>query len=159
MENRIVTKRIYQAPVTLVWKAWTDPELVKKWWGPDKFSCHHATIDFREGGVSVVSMKAPAEFGGKEWFNHWEYRKIVPLERIEFDQSFCDKEGKKIRPAEAGMPPDFPAIVFTVVTFKDLGNGKTETTVIQHADMGQMTRNAKMGMEQSLGKMDRLFNN
>lgn len=159
MEKKIIISRIYQAPIELVWKAWTDAELVKKWWGPDKFSCNHAKIDFREGGVSVISMKAPKEFGGSEWFNVWEYRRIVPLERIEFDQSFSDKKGKKIRPIEAGMPPDFPDVVFTSVTFKDQGNGTTEITVVQHADMGQMTRNAKMGMEQSLGKMGQLFNN
>lgn len=159
MDKKIITARTYRAPVDLVWQAWSEAALVKRWWGPDKFSCTHAKIDFREGGMSVVSMRAPKEFGGREWFNVWEYRKIVPLQRIEFDQRFCDEKGKKISPVEAGMPPDFPDVVFTVVTFKDQGNGATEVTVTQHADMGKMTRNAKLGMEQSLDKIGRLFNN
>lgn len=159
MENKIITSRIYQAPIDMVWKAWSDAELIKRWWGPDKFSCHHAKIDFREGGVATVSMKAPKAFGGSEWFNIWEYRRIVPLERIEFDQRFSDKKGQKIQPVEAGMPPDFPEVVFTVVLFKNRGDDTTEVTVIQHADMGQMTRNAKMGMEQSLHKIGCLFGN
>ncbi len=158
MEHKIITIRTYQASIDMVWKAWTESELIKKWWGPDKFSCPSAKIDFREGGVSIVAMKAPAAFGGNEWFNIWEYRKIVPLERIEFDQSFSNKKGEKIRPIEAGMPPDFPDVVFTVVTFKELVNGTTEVTVIQYANMGQMSGNAKIGMEQSLDKMGQLFN-
>ena len=157
MEKKIIFSRVYPASINIVWKAWTDSELIKKWWGPDKFTCDHAEIDFREGGTSMVSMKAPIELGGNEWFNIWQYRKIIPLERIEFDQSFSDKNGKKIQPFEAGMPPDFPDVVFTIVTFKDMGKGKTEVTVIEHGDMGQMTRNAKLGMEQCLDKMGRLF--
>lgn len=159
MEKKITISRVYPAPVNMVWKAWTEAELIKKWWGPDKFTCNHAKIDFREGGVSLVSMQAPKEFGGKEWFNIWHYRKIVPLERIEYDQSFSDAKGRKIQPSEAGMPPDFPDVVFTIVTFKDKGNGTTEVIVIEHGDMGQMTKNAKLGLEQCLDKMGRLFSN
>jgi uncharacterized protein YndB with AHSA1/START domain len=157
MEKPIVTSRLYQAPVATVWKAWTEPALIQKWWGPHKFHCSSAQIDFRKGGVSRVSMKAPKEFGGQEWFNTWEYRRIILLERIEFEQRFSDKTGKKISPLEAGMPPDFPDVIFTTVTFKDLGNGTTELIVAQHADLGQMAINAKRGMEQSLNKMGALL--
>lgn len=153
MEKPIVTSRLYQAPVAAVWKAWTEPTLIKKWWGPDKFHCSSAQINFREGGVSRVSMKAPKEFGGQEWFNTWEYRTIIPFERIEFEQRFSDKTGKKISPLEAGMPRDFPDVIFTTVTFKDLGNSMTELTVAQYGDLGQMTSNAQRGMEQSLNKI------
>lgn len=157
MEKNIQIVRVYPAPVALVWKAWTEAELIKKWWGPDRFTCRHAKIDFREGGVSLVSMQAPNEFGGTEWFNTWQYRRIVPLKRIEFEQRFSDADGRAIPPAAAGMPPDFPPVVFTVVTFEDKGNGTTEVVVTENGDMGQMTRNAKLGLEQCLDKMGRLF--
>ena len=158
MENTLVVSRIYPAPAEMVWKAWTVAELIKRWWGPDRFTCSNAIIDFKEGGLSRVSMEAPEEFGGQQWFNSWEYKKIVPLERIEFTQRFCDREGTLINPVEAGMPADFPEEVHTVVTFKALGKNETQVTVTQNADMGQMRKMARMGLEQSLDKVRQLFN-
>ncbi len=157
MKKEIVITRIFDAPVELVWKAWTDPTLVMRWWGPDKFTCPSAKIDFREGGISLVSMRAAKEMGGQEFFSIWAYKKIVPLQSIEFIQSLSDKDGNKVPPTTLGMPPDFPENVRTVVTFKSLQDGKTEMTVAQHADFGQMSGFAKIGLEQSLGKMAAIF--
>jgi len=160
MENTIVVTRVFNAPIDLVWKTWTDPELVKRWWGPDKFTCPSAKIDFRAGGVSVIAMKAPNEVaGGQVWFNIWVYEAITPFERIEFVQSLSDAAGNKLDPTLAGMPPDFPAEVPTVVTFKSISPNKTEMTVTQYADMGQMTHFAKLGLEQSIDKMTAIFSN
>jgi hypothetical protein len=76
----LVFTRVFDAPVEQVWKAWTDPEQVKRWWGPDGFSCPFARIDFREGGISLVCMRAPKEFmGGQDMYSTWTYTKIVPL--------------------------------------------------------------------------------
>ncbi len=58
MEKTIVITRVYNAPVEDVWRAWSEPELVKRWWGPDRFTCPIAKIDFREGGVSIVAKRA-----------------------------------------------------------------------------------------------------
>ena len=51
--------RIFNAPIELVWKSWTEPELVMRWWGPDKFTSPSAKINFREGKSSIVCMRAP----------------------------------------------------------------------------------------------------
>src|SRR5258708_30842448 len=104
MKKEIVITRIFDAPVELVWKAWTDPTLVMRWWGPDKFTCPSAKIDFREGGISLVSMRAAKEMGGQEFFSIWAYKKIVPLQSIEFIQSLSDKDGNKVPPTTLGMP-------------------------------------------------------
>ena len=149
--------RIYSAPVELVWQTWIDPELVMRWWGPDKFICPSAKIDFREGGTSIVSMKSPKEFGEKEWYSIWHYEKIVALKSIEFIQNLADKNGNKMRPTQVGMPPDFPEDIRTVVTFKNLGVNQTEMTVTEYADMGQTAEFAKLGLEQSLAKMGLIF--
>src|SRR4030095_6717295 len=61
----LVFTRVFDAPIAQVWKAWSDPELIKKWWGPDRFACPLAKIDFRVGGTSLVCMLAPKEFGGQ----------------------------------------------------------------------------------------------
>lgn len=157
MEKTIIITRIYDAPVEDVWKAWSEPELVKRWWGPDRFTCPIAKIDFREGGVSFVAMRAPKELGGKDSFSIWEYKKIILMQSIEFIHNLCDKDGNKTKPVKLGMPSDFPEDIHTVVTFKILGKNKTEMTVKEFADFGQMTKFAIMGMEQSLDKMAKIF--
>ncbi|HEY5747948.1 MAG TPA: SRPBCC domain-containing protein [Chryseolinea sp.] len=159
MKQDIVVTRIYNAPVETVWRAWVEPELVKRWWGPDRFTCPSAKIDFREGGASVVCMRAPKEFGGQDTYSVWVYTKITPFERIEFIQNLSNEQGMKMNPAELGMPPDFQEDVRTVVTFKRLGANKTEMTVTEYdwEVGGQMSVFAKMGLEQCMDKMGEIF--
>ena len=140
-----------------MWKIWTDPELVMRWWGPEIFTCPRAEIDFREGGVSLVCMRSAHYMEGKEFYNIWNYKKIIPLQSIEFTQNLSDQSGNKMDPARLGMPSDFPMDIRTVVTFKDLGNDKTEMTVVEYADMGQTAHFAKIGLEQCADKMVRIF--
>ncbi|MDQ3005327.1 MAG: SRPBCC domain-containing protein [Chloroflexota bacterium] len=152
----LVVTRVFAAPVELVWKAWTEPEYVMRWWGPDHFTSPSAKMDFREGGTSLVCMRAPQDFGGQDVYSTWVYQKIVPLERIEFIQNLADKDGNQIDPANLGLPPEFPRDTRTIVIFKDLGNGKTEMTVTEYnmptADT-EMGKNAELGLNQSLDKM------
>ena len=152
----LVVTRVFAAPVNLVWKAWTDPEYVMRWWGPDHFTSPSAKMDFREGGTSVVCMRAPKDFGGQDMYSTWVYQKIVPLKRIEFIQNLADKDGNQIDPATLGLPPEFSRDTRTTVTFKDLDNGKTEMTVTEYgmpAADTEMGRNAELGLNQSLDKM------
>ncbi len=62
-------------------------------------------MDFREGGTSLVCMRAPAEYGGQDLYNTWTYTRIVPNERIEFVQHFADQDGNKVSPTAHGLPP------------------------------------------------------
>ncbi len=158
--RNIVVTRVFDAPVESVWNCWVDPELVMQWWGPDYFSSPLAKIDFREGGKSLVCMRAPQDFGGQDSYNIWIYKKIVALESIEFVQKFSDKYGNEIDPASVGMPSDFPKETRTVVTFKSLDSSKTEMTVTEYgmpsADT-QMGKFAEMGLNQSIDKMGHIF--
>src|SRR6185436_20312685 len=60
----LVITRMFDAPVELVWKAWTEPEYVMRWWGPKNFTSPSCRIDFREGGKFVFHMRAPKDFQG-----------------------------------------------------------------------------------------------
>jgi uncharacterized protein YndB with AHSA1/START domain len=154
----LVITRVFDAPVEQVWKAWVEPEMVKQWWGPTGFTCPLAEMDFREGGTSLVCMRAPKEFGGQDMYNTWSYRKIVPMERIEYILSFADKDGKKIDPVTIGLSPELPQDVCNVITFKAEGDNKTEMTVTEYDwTVGQMMEMSKMGLEQCLDKMDAIF--
>lgn len=157
MKKEIVYTRVFNTPVELVWKAFTDPELVMRWWGPDKFTSPSAKIDFHEGRTSIVCMRAPKEFGGQDMFNIWTYQKIVPMERIEYIQNLSDEFGNITDPVKLNMPPDFPKDTHTIVTFKKLEENKTEMTFLEYADFGQMAEFAKIGLEQCLDKMAAIF--
>lgn len=153
-QNLVIT-RLFNAPVELVWQAWTNPEHVMRWWGPTGFTSPLARMDFREGGTSLVCMSSP-QFG--ELYSTWQYQKIVPLERIEYIHNLADKDGNKIDPATIGMPADFPQDQRHVVTFKAVGNHQTEMTITEYGWMvGQMMELSELGMNQCLDKMAAIF--
>lgn len=156
MVKHIDVSRTFDAPVAKVWALWTDPELIKQWWGPDLFTCPLARIDFREGGTSMVSMKSDKFMNGTEHYNSWRYTKIVPNEVIEFVQNLVNKDGTPADPVAYGLPPDFPKDVQTTVTFKDLGDGRTEMTVTESASFGTIAAFAKIGLDQTVAKMPTL---
>ena len=62
--RQMTISRVFDAPVAEVWKAWSDPDRVREWWGPTGFTSPLAKMDFREGGISLVCMRAPQEMGG-----------------------------------------------------------------------------------------------
>lgn len=151
----LVVTRLFNAPLWLVWKAWSDPEDVMQWWGPEGFTSPLAQIDFREGATSLVCMSSP-EYG--DHYSIWRYEKIVPMQRIEYIHNLADKDGKKVDPVEVGMPADFPQDQRHTVTFKDVGNGQTELTVTEHDwTVGHMMDLSKLGLNQCLDKMATIF--
>jgi uncharacterized protein YndB with AHSA1/START domain len=157
MEHQVKVSRIFDAAVEDVWKLWTEPEYVMQWWGPDKFTCPLAKINFKEGNTSLVSMKAPGEFGGQTTYSIWTYTKIIHLKSIEFIQNLADENGVKQKPTALGMPADFPEDVRTVIIFETVDSDKTEMTVTEYADFGQISHFAQLGLEQSIGKALSIF--
>ncbi len=151
-ENLIVT-RIIDAPLELVWRAWTDPEHVKRWWGPKDYTSPTCKIDLREGGKYVFCMRAPKDQGGQDMYTAGVYKKIVPMERLEFTQSLSDKDGNKIDPVQVGMPPDFPREIRTVIVFKAKGD-MTELNITEYDwPVSQMYVYALAGLHQSMDKL------
>lgn len=78
-DEQILITREFDAPAHLVWKAWTEPELVKRWWHANRGEMTAAEIDLRVGGTWRWVMVTPDGF---EVGFHGEYREIVPHERI-----------------------------------------------------------------------------
>jgi uncharacterized protein YndB with AHSA1/START domain len=154
----VIVTRVFDAPVEQVWNAWVEPEMVKQWWGPTGFTCPLAEMDFREGGTSLVCMRAPKEFGGQDMYNTWTYEEIEPMKRLLYTLRFTDKDGKAFDPAEMGLPPGIPKAVRDINTFKDLGNGKTEVIVIEYSYTSDQAHDlSKVGLEQCLDKMAAIF--
>lgn len=75
----MVLTRVIAAPVDVVWGAWTSPEALPQWWGPEGFSCETSHIDLREGGAWVFDMIGP---DGTVYPNRHRIRVYKPLEKI-----------------------------------------------------------------------------
>lgn len=149
----LVVRRIIDAPIELVWKAWTDPQYLMRWWGPEFYTSPNCKIDLREGGSYLFCMRAPQDQGGQDVYTAGTFTKIVPIERLEFTQGLADKDGRRIDPAQVGMPPDFPKEIRTVVVFTAKG-GMTELTITEYDwPVSQMYVYSYAGMQQSLDKL------
>jgi len=142
--------RVFDAPRELVWKAWSEPEHFKRWWGPKTFTAPECKLDFRVGGKYLACMRAP---DGKDYWSTGVYREIVPLQRIVYTDNFADEKGKIVPASFYGMPGDFPDETVVTVTFEDLG-GKTRMT-LRHAGMpaGKMSELAEQGWNESFDKL------
>src|SRR5215471_4813473 len=154
----LVVTRVFNAPLALVWQAWSDPEYVRQWWGPAGFTCPVAKMDFREGGTSLVCMRAPKEFGGQDLFNTWTYEQIVPMQRFVYILRFADQDGNLLDPVQQGLPPDMPREVRNEVRFKQLGKEQTQVTVTEYDwTVGPLMEQSKLGLNQCLDKMAASF--
>lgn len=121
-DGEFVISRTFNAPRELVWKAFTDPEHLKHWWGPKGFKAKSCMVDLRPGGVFHYCLESPT---GQEMWGKFIYREIVAPERLVHIVSFSDAgQGVTRHP----MSPMWPLQTLAVATFADKG-GKTLLTV------------------------------
>lgn len=151
--DRVVRiERIFDAPRELVWRAWTEPEHMTRWWGPKGFTVPHCTIDFRVGGKILVAMQSPEFNEGRPIWSTGIYREIVPLERIVCTDSFADEHGNVVPATHYGMSAEFPLEALVTVTFEDY-EGKTKLT-LRHEGLPLSDREgAEQGWNESFDKL------
>ena len=114
--------RVYDASRDKVWKAWTEAERLKHWWGPRGFKVHTCKVDLRPGGTFLYGMKAP---NGFDMWGKFVYREIVPPEKLVFVVSFSDPNGGVT--LHPGMQ-NWPRYLLSTVEFSE-ASGKTTVTV------------------------------
>jgi uncharacterized protein YndB with AHSA1/START domain len=131
-DEQILITREFDAPKHLVYKAWTTPELVKRWWTANRGEMTVAEIDLRVGGTWRYVMVAD---GGAEVAFHGEFREIVPNERLVSTEVY---EGK----------PDAEALDTLTLTESD---GRTILTIlVQHSSKEHRDAHIESGMEAGL---------
>lgn len=150
-QHEIVITRVFDASQKLMFKAWTEPERMKRWWGPHGFTLPYCTVDLRPGGVVHSCMRSP---DGQDIWCKGVYREIVEPERIVSTDSFSDKDGNLVAPSKYGMP-DWPMEALITVTFEEQA-GKTKFT-LRHA-VGAAPEAARKecqaGWSESLDRLD-----
>jgi uncharacterized protein YndB with AHSA1/START domain len=136
-ETQIKIVREFAAPARLVWKAWTTPELIKRWWHANRGTVTSAEVDLRVGGKWRWVMVTTE--GGFEVAFHGEYREIVPHERLVYTEVF---EGA----------PDSGSLNTTALVEKD---GRTTVTMLMQLE-NQSDRDAILATGMEAGMQDAL---
>ena len=138
--------RTFDAPRTLVWQAWTEPNHIMQWWGPTGFNNERCESDLRVGGRFRLEMRAP---DGNVYPCIGTFREIVKHERIVYEGEATDGH-----PCGAGIPPR--AVV--TISFHEQ-NDKTRLTLhtrFASAERKQAAAAARfvVSWEEALGRLD-----
>ncbi|HJR97871.1 MAG TPA: SRPBCC family protein [Actinomycetota bacterium] len=148
-ETQIVITRQFDAPKHLVWKAYTTPELIQRWWSGERGEVTKAEVDLRVGGTWRYVMMA---HGGFEVGFHGEFREIVPNERLVTTEVYDTGPGSES--ADESMAP-----VITT-TFTEVEGRTTFTQVVDcpSAEVRDMIVESGMeaGMQESMDALERV---
>ncbi|MRR58413.1 MAG: SRPBCC domain-containing protein [Deltaproteobacteria bacterium] len=148
-QDMVITRR-FDAPRELVWKAWTEPEQLMRWWGPKGFTSPACAIDLSVGGRYLFCMRSPE---GQDFWSTGTYRDIVVPERIVCSDSFADEHGNVVPATHYGMSPYFPLELQVTVTLVE-DAGRTRMT-LRHEGIppGEMRELCEAGWNESFDKL------
>ncbi len=147
--------RIFDAPRKLLWRAWTDPEMIKKWWGPKNYTSPIDKVDLRVGGKYLFCMRSPE---GKDFWTTGIYKEIVPFKKLVVTDSFADTDGKVVPAAYYGMDPSFPLEMLATVTFDDFIKVRSKLTLYHDGfPEGEMKDMAEAGWNESFDKLSQVL--
>lgn len=143
--NVLILEREFDAPKELVFKAFSEPEHLKQWWGPRGWTVPVCNVDFRPGGVWHYCMKCVDEnqgdFFGMESWGKGVYEEIIQDEKIVYRDYFSDAEGNEAE----GMPSTRVTLLF------EEQDGKTKIINRAEYDSSEALKTVlDMGMEQGV---------
>jgi uncharacterized protein YndB with AHSA1/START domain len=146
-QRELTLTRVFDAPRQLVFRMWTDPAHMARWWGPQDFTNPVCELDVRAGGRIRIHMRAP---DGTVHPMSGRFREVVPSERLVFDAVAEDMAGKPLLEAH------------TVVTFEDHDGGRTRLVLEARAvGIAPVAAGMLAGMEagwtQSLARLSDLL--
>jgi uncharacterized protein YndB with AHSA1/START domain len=133
--TKLYVERMFNAPRSKVWKAWTDAEMLEQWWGPKPYKAVTKEFDFKEGGHWLYNMMGPK---GEAQYCWMGYKTIDPENRLTANDAFCDENGN--------FAPDMPVMEWEI-TFEDLGDTTMMREVTTFTSKEDMDKILGMGME------------
>ena len=136
-DRELVLTRVIDAPRAKVFKAWTDPELLKQWFAPLPYTTPVAELDVRPGGANLVVMRDP---DGKDHPNRGVYLEVVQNERLVFTDAY----------SRAWEPSEKPFMT-VILSFEDEGGKTRYTARARHWTVADRETHEKMGFDQGWG--------
>ncbi len=133
-DDQILIRREFDAPKELVYEAWSNPELIKRWWAGQKGKVRSADVDLVVGGSwrYVMVIDCGSEWDGQEVAFHGEFREILPAERIISTEVY------------EGAPE---AAAINTMTFSELDGMTTLEILVQHENKEHRDAHINSGME------------
>jgi uncharacterized protein YndB with AHSA1/START domain len=154
-KNDVFIEQTFNAKAEKVFKAWTDPEKLMKWYAPDGCTVYFKQINVVTGGRFHSCISNP-QFG--DCWAIGEYKEVSPNVKIVFTMLNADEQGNPINPAEIGMDPDWPGETLVTVTFEER-DGKTKMQLRQTVTQELAVKTgAYPSWLQMLNKMQDVFN-
>jgi len=134
VKKQLHVVREFKAPVEKVWRAWTEAELLDKWWGPRPWNAVTKTMDFKPGGQWLYSMVGPA---GE---THWSHVMFTAVGANTFDSTcvFSDENGV----AAPGFPP-----MYWHVEMKQAGDKTIVNVTLTFDEITDLEQLVAMGFE------------
>ena len=136
-DRELVLTRLIDAPRENLYRAWTEPELLKQWFAPLPYTTPVAEMDVRPGGASLVVMRGP---DGTEMPNRGVYLEVVKNEKLVFTDAY----------AKAWEPSQKPFMT-VILTFEDEGGKTRYTARVRHWTAEDKEAHEKMGFHQGWG--------
>ena len=138
-DRELVLTRVIDASREKLFRAWTEPELLKQWFTPAPWKTIHAETDVKVGGSSSIVMQNPE---GQEFPSRGIYLEVVKNEKLVFTDAYV----------KAWEPSEKPFMT-AILTFEDAGGGKTKYTArVRHWTTADYETHTKMGFHEGWGK-------
>jgi uncharacterized protein YndB with AHSA1/START domain len=136
-DRELVLTRLIDAPREKLFKAWTDPELLKQWFSPRPWTTPVIEVDVRAGGANLIVMRGP---DGTEFPNRGVYLEVVENERLVFTDAYT----------KAWEPSEKPFMT-AIITFEDEAGQTRYTARVLHWTVADREAHEKMGFHQGWG--------
>jgi uncharacterized protein YndB with AHSA1/START domain len=136
-DRELVLTRLIDAPREKLYRAWTDAELLKRWFAPLPYTTPKAELDVRPGGANLIVMRGP---DGQDMPNRGVYLEVVPNERLVFTDAFV----------KAWEPSQKPFMT-VILTFENKGGKTRYTARVRHWTVADREAHEKMGFHQGWG--------
>lgn len=136
-DRELVLTRLINAPRAKVYRAWTDPELLKQWFAPKPYTTPIVEIDVRPGGSAYFVMRGP---DGKDLPNRGVYLEVVPNEKLVSTDAYV----------KAWEPSEKPFMTL-ILTFEDEGGKTRYTARVRHWTVADREAHEKMGFHEGWG--------
>lgn len=149
--KQVTLERTYDATPAAVWDAWTKPELLKQWWGPENVSIPECEVDLRVGGTFSITMEAGEAMGpykGTLWPMIATFTVVEPQSQLSYTAQAWTEGNKEATTIDQT----------TEISFKE-ENGKTKVTVVATIhktgpDATMAVQGMEAGFTQQLGKLN-----
>ncbi|TRX59198.1 SRPBCC domain-containing protein [Fulvivirga sp. M361] len=137
-ENILTVERSFNAPLDLVWRTWTEAELLDQWWAPKPWKSETSYMDFKEGGYRTYAMVGPE---GEKHMARTDYRSIHVHQQFSGEDAFCDEEGN--------INSELPVSKFNN-QFVEINNETFVTVVSEYVSDEHLQQVIQMGMKEGL---------